>query len=126
MKSLLGNTRKGDITLHRDGRIGISARVSKLMDLRPGDVIDIMADDRNNELYLYIRHHAPVVGRHEGSVFRSNKNGRYLIASSVRLCRYLMRLSNASGAILRLPCGEATTIQPFGIVIPIITRKPLI
>ena len=42
MKSILGNTRKADITFHDNGRINISARVSKLLELSHGDVIDIM------------------------------------------------------------------------------------
>ena len=42
MQSILGNTRKADITFYASGRIDISARVAKHLQLSRGDVLDIM------------------------------------------------------------------------------------
>lgn len=44
MQSILGNTRKADITFYASGRIDISARVAKHLQLSRGDVLDIMID----------------------------------------------------------------------------------
>ena len=124
MKSILGNTRKADITFNRSGRINISSRVSKLLGLTSGDVIDIVIDEE--ETYLYVKHRAPVVGKHEGMVFCSNKNGHHFIASSITLCRYI--LSKSSGGDKNkvcLSCGSPITLSQFGTVIPIITQNIL-
>lgn len=119
MQSILGNTRKADITFHDNGRINISARVSKLLELSHGDVIDIM--DGQGEIYLYVKHRVPVVGRHEGMVFRSNKNGNHCIASSVMLCRYIITRCGESGKV-RLCCGTPVELQHYGKALPIIIK----
>ena len=62
MQSILGNTRKADITFYASGRIDISARVAKHLQLSRGDVLDIMIDQ--DEFYLYVRLRSPN-GRHE-------------------------------------------------------------
>lgn len=122
MQSILGNTRKADITFHAGGRINISARVSKSLGLAHGDVIDIMEHDE--EIYLYIKHKAPVVGRHEGMVFCSKKNGHHCVASSRRLCQYVMR-HHQSKDKLRLCCGTPTKLPHYGTALPIIINNIL-
>lgn len=122
MKSILGNTRKADITFHQSGRICISSRVSRSLDLIPGDVIDIICDDR--EFYLVVKHRAPVVGRHEGMVFNSNKNGKHFIASSVKLCRFMLERC-ASIDRVRLSCGTPVELLNYGTVLPIIIKHIL-
>ncbi|MGN0032449.1 MAG: hypothetical protein ACI358_01515 [Candidatus Limimorpha sp.] len=123
MKSILGNTRRADITFSSYGRIGISSRVSKSLDLQAGDVIDIMEDCY--ETYLYVKHRASsVVGRHEATVFQSNRRGRHYVASSVLLCRYILSKCRTDGFV-RLCCGIPVTIEPYGKAIPIIVRNIL-
>ena len=123
MKSILGNTRRADITFRSDGRICISSRVTRLLDMERGDVIDIMED--SYETYLYIKHRSSqALGRHEAVVFPSNKNGRYYIASSVTLSRYILSKSQNAGYV-RLCCGMPVTIEPYGKAIPIILRNVL-
>ena len=119
MQSVLGNTRKADITFHRGGRINISSRVSKSLDLAHGDVIDII--EGQGETYLYVKHRSPVVGKHEGMVFRSNKNGHHFIASSITLCRYIMSRCGG-GDKVRLCCGDPAEIQHYGTALPIIIK----
>lgn len=123
MQSILGNTRKADITFYGGGRICISARVSKLLALAHGDVIDIMAD--KGETYLYVKHRAPLIGRHEGMVFRSNKNGNHCVASSARLCRFIISQSGATDSKVRLCCGDPVTLSHYGIALPIIIKHIL-
>lgn len=122
MQSILGNTRKADITFYASGRICISARVSKSLDLARGDVVDIMVD--RDETYLYVKHRVPVVGKHEGMVFRSNKNGRHCVASSITLCRYVMSKCGG-GAKVRLCCGTPVTLLHYGVALPIIIKNIL-
>lgn len=122
MISILGNTRKPDVNFLACGRISISARVAKVLNLAPGDVIDLMDD--NGETYLYVKHRAPVVGRHEGMIFRSNPRGRHFIASSVRLCRYIFSKCNTTQKVA-LCCGPVVNLPAHGIAMPIITKLPL-
>ena len=119
MQSILGNTRKVDITFHRGGRINISARVSKSLGLAHGDIVDIM--EGQGETYLYVKHRAPVVGKHEGMVFRSNKNGHHYVASSITLCRYILSRCGG-GDKVRLCCGTPVELQHYGTALPIIIK----
>lgn len=119
MQSILGNTRKADITFHRGGRINISARVSKLLNLTHGDVIDIM--EGQGETYLYVKSRSPL-GRHEGMVFRSNKNGNHCVASSIKLCRFIFGKCNGGGDKVRLCCGSPVELGIYGTALPIIIK----
>lgn len=124
MQSILGSTRKADITFHKGGRINISAHVSKLLSLAHGDVVDMMCG--GGEVYLFVKHRAPVVGRHEGMVFRSNKKGNHCVASSIRLCRFMFLHCEATGMDkLRLCVGEAEQRRPYGTVLPILYKRIL-
>lgn len=148
MTSILENSRRPDITFHANGRICIAARVAKALDLAHGDVIDIMVDKGGSscqreqigvhsgyaecsrgcgiaETYLYVKHRAPLIGRHEGMVFRSNKNGNHCIASSVRLCRFIITQSSATGSKVRLCCGDTVTLSHYGTALPIIFKHIL-
>lgn len=122
MQSILGNTRKADMTFYQTGRICISARVAKALSLSSGDVIDIMHGD--GEIYLYVKHRAPLVGRHEGMAFRSNKNGHHCVASSINLSRFILQQCGVSDRV-RLSCGLPVELQHYGIAIPIIIKNIL-
>ncbi len=122
MQSILGNTRKADITFHRGGRIHISARIAKSLNLSRGDVVDIATD--GGETLLYVKHHAPTVGRHEGMVFPSNKRGYHCVASSATLCRYILSLCG-DGDRASLCCGTAVDLPPYGKALPIIIKYKL-
>lgn len=123
MQSILGTTRKADITFHRGGRINISSNISKQLGLNNGDVIDIMVD--RGEYYLYVKHRAPLSGRHEGMVMKSNRYGMHYVASSIKICKYMLNLCQCKDDILKLPVGEAVDIETCGTALPIITRLKL-
>lgn len=122
MQSILGNTRKTDITFHADGRIDISAHVSKALSIRQGDVIDVLVG--NEEVYLYVKHHAPTVGRHEAACFPTHSGSRHFRAWSQRLCRYMIKASGLNIDRVELSVGEKVTLD-VGIALPVIYKYVL-
>lgn len=122
MQSILGNTRKPDIVFHKSGRINISARVVKLLNIMQGDIVDIM--DWSGEYYLYVRRRAPHVGRHEGMAYRSNKRSNHFIVSSRKLCAHILSLCGESERV-RLCCGDLCMLLTKEKALPIITRLKL-
>lgn len=129
MTSLLSkSTRKADVTFFQSGRIDITARVVKLLDLQPGDVIDIAVS--GSEYLLYVRTKAAnVVGRHAGEV-RTTKyysDSRYSLnfrAWHKQLCQHMREVCPGTGYPLYLPCGNPRQ-QDGRIVLPLITFNPL-
>ena len=122
MNSVLQNTRRHDITVARSGRIDLTARVVHLLDIRPGDVLDISID--GCEWYLYVRLRAPLIGRHVAQCYPSSRRGR--TSGSYRL--YSKQLADAvysatgrTDSVLRLPCGTPVTIAN-KLYLPIIIR----
>ena len=121
MDSVLQNTRRHDIAFHRDGRIDITASVSKALGLACGDVIDIAYDKTG--CYLYVKFHR-AYGRHEAMVYRPCRRGTSLRCSSVRLYQYFARLCNTDVPVFRFCVGDAVTINDV-IDLPIITKLKL-
>ena len=123
MKHLLGNTRRHDITFCADGRIEISAHVTRALDIHPGDVIDIALDDLGREVYLYVKHRQPA-GRHKAQCYRTGK-GRTcnsLRAHSVEICRQVLDLNGFSTTQARLPVGDLVEVSGIGKTLPLIIR----
>ena len=123
MKHLLDNTRCHDITFNADGRIEISAHVTRELDLHPGDVIDVAVDEVGREVYLYVKHRAPA-GRHKAQCHRTGK-GRTcnsLRAHSVEICRQVLDMRGFSATQARLPVGDPVEITGMGKALPIIIR----
>lgn len=112
MKHLLDNTRRHDISFNADGRIEISSRVTRALDLCPGDVIDIAVDERTREVYLYVKHRQPA-GRHKAQCYRTGKGHtcNSLRAHSVEICRQVLDMRGYSCSQAKLPVGDAVEIQ---------------
>lgn len=123
MQSILGNTRKTDITFHVNGRIDISAHVSKVLSIRKGDVIDMLRDD--DEIYLYVKYHAPLVGRHEAACFPTCTRSLHFRAWSQKLCRFIIRAGGSSLDKVKLGVGSPVELLNVGIALPIIYRHIL-
>lgn len=123
MRHLLDNTRRHDITFNAGGRIEISARVTKALGLKPGDVIDIAMSDRDREVYLYVKHRQPA-GRHKAQCYRTSKGHtcNSLRAHSVELCRKVLDMRGFSVAQAHLPVGEPEEIPCIGLALPLIVR----
>lgn len=128
MKSLTKISRRPDVIIYPSGRIDIKARVSKLLSLRDGDVIDVLS--HRGECLLYVRHRRDeIVGSYNGTVHISNKFIRF--CNNLRC--YSPSLTNAIFAEigaektskLNLPAGEPVIIEGIGKAIPLITHNPL-
>ena len=118
MQSILGNTRKTDITFRADGRIDIAARVASLLSLHKGDVIDVL--DGGGELYLYVKLHAPTVGRHEAACFPTHARSRHFRAWSKRLCRAMICKSGSGKGRVALSVGSPARLPGMQTALPII------
>lgn len=123
METVLGNsTRRPDITFYRNGRIDITSRVTKIMNLREGDVIDIGME--RGEFILYrLRKAEEAKGRHEAQCYSSHKGRRHpsrnLRAYSKRLAEHILDIVNA-GNIARIWAGETVELEGHGTAIIII------
>ena len=118
MTSVLGNTRRADITFHKGGQIDITARVAKALALQAGDVIDIVTG--NGECYLRVKHRAAhLVGRHEAQVYPTSKAVRRcnnMRCHSKRLTEAVLSMCKVDD-VARLHTGEMTAMG-----LPLITR----
>lgn len=125
MTSILQHTRRPDISFHPRGNIDITARVTMLLGLEDGDVIDIYAEA--GEFYLYVKHRAgSVPGRHEATLrptSRQVKRCHNMRCHSRRLCQAMLDACNASD-VLRLPVGDVVDLRGT-MAVPIITRLKL-
>ena len=122
MQSILGNSRKPDIVFSSSGRIDITTNVARHLHLQRGDVVDILYD--RGEYYLYVKHHAPVGGRHEAMVLPTNKRGNHYRAYSRKLCEAILEVSGVKDKA-RLCIGEPVENQTHGILLPIIYKHLL-
>ncbi len=122
MIKLLEHTRRPDITFHRNGIIRITARVARILSLRPGDSINVAVSD--GEYLLHAVHRDNPIGRYETQCYRSKRGGENYCANSVRLCRSMLSIAGCSGKRVSFMVGERCECE--GVVcVPIITLKPL-
>lgn len=119
MESILGNSRRPDVTFYLSGRIDITSRVARLLRLNEGDVVDIGI--HQNEYYIYVRNRSnSVIGKHEAQCFASKKNSCNFRAYSKKLCSAILQLTQATKA--RIPAGEAIELPNVGVAVPLIVR----
>lgn len=117
---ILGSTRRAEITFFRTGRIDITARIARAIDLQPGDVIDIFQD--GSEYYLHVALKAcAALGRHQARCHPTKPHSHHYRAWSRTLARAVLSLCG-SPRVAPLAAGEPVIIQNY-LAIPIITRK---
>lgn len=121
--TVLGNTRKPDLVFYKSGRIDIMARVSRMIGLEPGDVIDLAP--MGSEVYLYVAHKgANVIGRHE-AVCRSTKGKSCnMRCHSKRLSEFVLE-RHPGKEMVRLPVGAPIHHQQLGTALPVIIKRAL-
>ncbi len=124
MESILPSSRKPDISFHPSGKIDISARIARLLDISPGDIIDILLD-ADGELYLYVKLRAGTyTGHHQGRVNATARSGKGTTRVWSRaIARAILAKAAVSGP-LRCPCGSPT-IRDNKTLITIIYRHSL-
>lgn len=126
---MIPTTRHGDVTFHADGRIDITAHVSRQLKLERGDVVGIATtDDTPREHYLYVaRRHTGILGRHACTCKPAKGHGHYLRVHSKRLATHMLDICHATERI-ELYVGEAVHIRQIGLALPLITapyQQPL-
>lgn len=123
MESILGNrTRRADITFYRNGKIDITSRLTKLLDLGDGDVIDIAFD--SGEFYIYrMRKAEDLVGRHEAQCHATHKGKRSpsksLRAYSKKISEAILKASGVTERA-RVWAGEVCSFPELGKAVVII------
>ena len=120
MQQLLENTRRHDITFHRNGLIRITARIVRILRLRPGDSINIAVSDGEYLLFA-VRHN---VGRHEAQCHPTKRGGRNYCANSTRLCRLFFESLGIDSDRVSFMIGEQIVSRDT-VYLPIITHLPL-
>ena len=120
---IIPTTRRGDVTFHPNGRIDLTAHVSKVLNLHPGDVVNIAEDDEHpDEHFLYVsRRCAQTTGRHSCTC-RRVKAGNYLRIFSKSLSNHILQQCHASNR-LSLRVGAPTTLPGIGTALPLITAR---
>lgn len=123
MIKLLEHNRRPDISFSRKrGTIRITARVARVLALRPGDAINIAVS--NGEYYLHAVHITNGIGRFEAQCWPSKRGSGNYCANSVRLCRSLLNAAGVKEDKASFMVGQA--VECCGIIyVPIITRHPL-
>lgn len=123
MIKLLEHNRRPDISFSRKrGTIRITARVARVLGLRPGDAINIAVS--NGEYYLHAVHITNGIGRFEAQCYPSKRGSGNYCANSVRLCRALLDAVGVNSNKVSFMVGQA--VDRGGIIyVPIITLHPL-
>ncbi|MDE5688672.1 MAG: AbrB/MazE/SpoVT family DNA-binding domain-containing protein [Paramuribaculum sp.] len=122
MPSILQNIRRRDITFYRDGRINLTARISKTLGLKPGDSIDIITE--GGEYYLHAIHHGLAVGHGVAQCRQARPDSPSLYVNSIALCRAMFLAIGFDGDKAAFAVGPAIikNTKPY---LPIITRMLL-
>lgn len=121
MENIL-NSRKWDISFYQNGKIDITAWVTKKLGIRAGDAINVCADKSTGEHYFYVQSRKEtIVGRRKAVCWRA-KRGNYLRSCSTELSRYMRRICKSSGDI-HLQCGEMISLPVIGNAITLITKN---
>lgn len=122
MIKLLEHTRRPDISFSSTGVIRITARVARILSLKPGDAINIAVS--NGEYLLYVTRPAFCTGRHEAQCYPTKKGSNNYCANSVRLCRSLLDSTGIKKDKVSYMVGEAF-VQCDTTYVPLITLHPL-
>lgn len=119
-QSILGNTRRPDISFFASGKIDITSRIVKALGIAEGDVVDIMVG--GGEYYFYVSIPSSMVcGKHEAQCYPSKHGSRHYRAYSRRLCSAIF---NASGFDKQACFAAGEVVEVNGRkAIPIIIRK---
>lgn len=124
MESILGNSRKPDISFFRDGHIDITSRVAKSLSLSEGDIIDILRSGKEFYIYVKTRNH-DVVGQHAGRCRTTRPNSHANFRTNCKKLTDAILAECNEAEVVRLAAGETMEIPNIGIVIPLITRIKL-
>lgn len=120
MCNLITSQPRADIKFLPNGRIDITAKVTGILSLCPGDAINIWEED--GEYYLY------VARRNADKKFfarcqENRKGSKYVRVWCKQLSQAVIEISGNKEAHLMV--GEPVNLNNLGIAIPLITRNNL-
>lgn len=119
MESIIGCTRRPDITFYADGRIDITARIARQLSLNEGDCIDVGRACGEYFLYVRRRFDPSVSFGFEATVRTTKKRSRNFRAYSVRMCRAVLNIYDEQLKVspqLGMPIHD----NEHGVIIPLI------
>lgn len=120
MCNLINTPRRPDIIFRPSGRIDITARVTSLLSIEPGDAINVWKEE--DEYYLYVSRR--LADAHSRAICRRvNKGSNFLRAWSAQLASAIIQISGKKEA--HLTVGEPVELPVFGKALPLITRNNL-
>lgn len=123
MQSVITRFRKPDITFFPCGRIDITAKVAKALDLQDGDSIDVATD--NGDFFLYVRRRFdPECDFRFNATVHSTKGRSYNFrAYSVELCQGIMKFAYIAGDKFSPQVGVPFNHPTCGVAVPLIFKK---
>lgn len=120
MINLLQHTRRPDIHFNRNGKIRLSAKITRTLSLQSGDSISIAF--HNNEFLLHAMHHSTT--NHLATCRPSKRGSRNFIANSTALVKALFNAAGINTQTAAFPVGDPVHINGKS-YLPIITKHPL-
>lgn len=121
MQQIITISRRPDITFYPDGRIDITARIARALNLQHGDVIDIAIN--GTERYIYVRRRADKVnGRHCATVYATKHGSNNFRCYSRQLCQAMLSTASDSHNPLRCPAGQVIQNEQYGTMMALIYK----
>lgn len=119
MESIIGCSRRPDITFYADGRIDITARIVRQLSLGEGDCIDV--GKLRDDYFLYVRRRFdPTVNfGYEATVRTTKRRSHNFRAYSVRMCRAVLKIYKAERKVSP-QLGQPLCHDNYGVIIPLI------
>lgn len=120
MQTILQTTRRPDVSFYPDGKIDITACVVRMLDMQPGDVIDVAVDGQEFLLFVRVRQAS---GNHEAKVNPTKQNSHNFRCYSRRLCEFMIGKNCTSPTeTLRVPAGKVRMHDVYGKMVSLVTR----
>lgn len=117
---LIENTRKPDIYFRKNGQIDITSEISKALNLKAGDAINIWHS--GGEYYLYKDSH-DMKFRRCGICREVNKGSNFFRVNFAGLARKMIEVSGKEEAYLK--AGEVIRLENIGTAVTLITKNNL-
>ena len=119
MQTILQTTRRPDVSFFPSGKIDITARVARMLDLHPGDVIDIAINGSEFLLFVRVRQAS---GNHEAIVRPTKRRSHNFRCYSRRLCQFMISQHCTSHSTpLRVPAGRVRQHEVYGTMVSLVT-----
>lgn len=120
MCNLISSQPRADVKFSSNGRIDITAKVTSILSLKPGDAINIWEED--GEYYLYVKKRN-ADGKFMAICKENKKGSKYIRVWCKPLAEAVIKITGGDEAHLMV--GEPAWIENLGKALPLITRNNL-